>query len=280
MLTIIIPLFVAIVIIAYRYRETNQDSAYAPRWEHSTKLELLIWAVPLAIVIILGAMTWIETHTLDPYSKVTHYTNGNPIPEDVKPITINVVALNWKWLFLYPQYGIATVGKMAAPVKRPIDFNLVSIDVMNSFFIPALAGQIYAMPGMQTQLKAIIDEPGKYKGISANYSGRGFNSMNFSFVAMKKDQFQQWAQRIESGQGSLTRKKFLQLAEPSVGKTVKHYSSYAEGLFADVVKQCFMADFQCSGNKPLRKWTNHQGGEHQKAETNAGEEVASSASTH
>lgn len=239
MLLIIIPLFVAITVIAYRYRESSQKASYAPEWDHSIKLELLIWATPLAIIIALGAMTWIGTHVLDPYSPVARIHEDQPLPENVDPIRVDVVALNWKWLFLYPEYGIATVGELAAPVNVPINFRLTATDVMNSFYIPALAGQIYAMPAMQTQLNAVINEPGTYQGISANYSGRGFSHMDFDFIGMTEADFTQWIKQVQGSDQRLTRTQFQKLAEPSVDVPVQYYADYADDLFQSVVLRCY-----------------------------------------
>lgn len=245
MALIVIPLFVAIVWIGVRYRESNRKSAYAPEWETSTRLELLMWAAPLAIVITLGAIAWVGTHTLDPYTELTHINNNQPVPEHVQPVNIDVVALNWKWLFLYPDYGIATINTVAAPVDVPIHFRITATDLMNSFYIPALAGQIYAMPGMQTQLNAVINKPGKYKGVDANYSGKGFNHMGFQFLGMEKGQFKQWVAGIKNGGGDLTHQRFRKLAKPSIHVQVKHYGDYADKLFGAIVQRCFAGAASC-----------------------------------
>lgn len=246
MLLIIIPLFVAITIIAIRYRESNQDSAYAPKWEHSTKLELLIWAAPLLIVITLGAMTWIGTHKLDPYSSLTRIDDNKPLNHaQVDALEVDVIALNWKWLFLYPEYDIATVGKLVAPVDVPILFRISATDIMNSFFIPTMAGQIYAMPGMQTQLIAVMNETGKFKGISANYSGHGFNHMDFPFVVKTREQFQQWTRKISNNGGALTQDEFRELAQPSADVPIHSYADYTDHLFREVVRRCYAGAATC-----------------------------------
>lgn len=252
MLLIIVPLFVAITIIAIRYRESNPKAAYAPEWEHSIKLELLIWAAPLAIVIALGVITWIGTHTLDPYSPLARIDDMKPVhPEKVDALNVDVVALRWNWLFLYPEYGIATVGQLAAPVDVPIKFRITATDIMNSFFIPTLAGQIYAMPGMQTRLTAVINEVGTFKGISANYSGKGFNHMNFPFIAMTRADFRQWVANVKSGGGNLSREQFRVLENPSIDPPVHHYAEYADDLFRAVVLECFQAGAQCPPRLPV-----------------------------
>lgn len=245
MLVIIIPLFVAIAVVAWRYRESSRTAAYAPEWEHSIKLELLIWSVPLVIVFTLGAMTWITTHTLDPYTPVARISDEQPLPEDVDAFRVDVVALNWNWLFLYPELGIATVGKLVTPVNVPIKFRITATDIMNSFYIPTLAGQIYAMPGMRTLLHAVIDEPGVYQGISANYSGHGFNYMDFPYIAMTAADFEQWVARVRNRGGQLSRAKFRALENPTVDPPVRYYAAYTDGLFRRVVLECFQAGATC-----------------------------------
>lgn len=181
MLIIIIPVIALTLFFAWRYRQSNKEADYSPDWDHSTQLELAIWAAPLLIIIALGAITWISTHTLDPYRPLSRLDAERPIPAEAKPLVVEVVALDWKWLFIYPEQGFATVNEMAAPVDRPITFKITASSVMNSFFIPALAGQIYAMPGMETKLHAVINKPGEFEGFSANYSGAGFSGMRFKF---------------------------------------------------------------------------------------------------
>jgi cytochrome o ubiquinol oxidase subunit 2 len=154
MLLIIIPVIFLTLFFAWRYRRSNTAATYAPEWHHSTRLEIVIWAAPLAIIIALGAVTWISTHKLDPYRPLDRLDAERAVPADTKPLTVEVVALDWKWLFFYPDLGIATVNELAAPVDMPINFKITSSSVMNSFYIPALAGQIYAMPGMETKLHA------------------------------------------------------------------------------------------------------------------------------
>ncbi|HEX4675227.1 MAG TPA: ubiquinol oxidase subunit II, partial [Steroidobacteraceae bacterium] len=160
MLLVIIPVIALTVLFAWRYRKSNSEATYAPDWDHSTQLELVIWAVPLLIIIALGAVTWINTHTLDPYRPLRRLDTARPVAAGVKPLVVEVVALDWKWLFIYPEQGIAVVNDLAAPVDVPVTFKITASAVMNSFFIPSLAGQIYAMPGMETELHAVMNHPG------------------------------------------------------------------------------------------------------------------------
>jgi len=245
MLLIIVPVIVLTLLFAWRYRESNEAATYRPDWDHSTVLELLIWSAPLLIIIALGAVTWVSTHKLDPYRPLERLDAERLLPVDVQPLTVEVVALDWKWLFLYPEQGIATVNELAAPVDRPIRFRITSSTVMNSFFIPALAGQVYAMPGMETKLHAVINTPGVYDGFSANYSGAGFSHMRFSFHGMSADEFGRWVQQVRSGGGSLSPETYLKLEQPSEREPVRHYASVASGLYDAILNRCVRAGQVC-----------------------------------
>jgi cytochrome o ubiquinol oxidase subunit 2 len=241
MLLVIVPVMALTVLFAWRYRKSNTRATYAPDWDHSTQLELVIWAAPLLIIIALGAVTWISTHTLDPYRPLRKLDPAHPVaaevtvPADVKPLTVEVVALDWKWLFIYPEQGIAVVNDLAAPVDVPITFKISASSVMNSFFVPALAGQIYAMPGMQTELHAVINRAGDYAGFSANYSGAGFSDMRFKFHGMPAAQFDRWVQNVRAGGQPLDRATYLQLERPSQHDPVRRYASVAPDLFDGIV---------------------------------------------
>jgi len=238
MLLIIVPVIFLSLFFAWRYRESNKDARYEPDWHHSTKLELIIWSAPLLIIIALGSITWITTHTLDPYRPIDRIDASRPLPEDVKRLEVQVVALDWKWLFIYPEYGIATLNEMAAPVDRPIHFKITASTVMNSFFVPALAGQIYAMPGMQTQLHAVLNAPGQFEGFSANYSGAGFSDMKFKFLGLSDDEFLQWVEQVKRDGTSLQREDYLQIEKPSVREPVRHFATVDPTLFDAVVNLC------------------------------------------
>ena len=183
MLLVVVPVIVMTFLFAWKYRASNTNATYTPKWNHSTKIEIAVWAVPVLIIIALGYVTYKSTHALDPYK---------PLESDVKPVTIEVVALDWKWLFIYPEQGIATVNKIVFPAHTPINFKITSDAVMNSFFIPALGGQIYAMAGMQTKLHLIANENAEMDGISANYSGAGFTGMKFKAIATTQEDFDAW----------------------------------------------------------------------------------------
>lgn len=260
MLLIIVPVLVAIAFVAWRYRASAKVSTYDPEWEHSTKVELIVWAAPLMIIIALGAMTWIGTHQLDPYRPLRRIDASQLVSAKLKPLRVDVVSLDWKWLFFYPDYGIATVNQMAAPVDVPIDFKLTSSATMNSFFVPALAGQIYTMPGMQTVLHAVINEAGDYKGFSANYSGLGFTDMRFRFLGLSAPEFQRWVSRIKAGGGALDRRAYQRLAQPSRAEPVQHYASYERDLYTRILNRCVdpkqmcmrrMMAIDAAGGRPL-----------------------------
>jgi cytochrome o ubiquinol oxidase subunit 2 len=241
MLLIIVPVIVMTLFFAWRYRASNKDAPYAPEWDHSIQLELLIWSAPLLIIIALGALTWIGTHTLDPYRPL----DERQAPRDLPPLEIQVVALDWKWLFIYPEQGIAVVNELAAPVDAPVRFKITSSSVMNSFFIPALAGQIYAMPNMETLLHAVINRAGEYEGFSANYSGAGFNHMRFKFFGMTSADFDGWVNKARAGRNDLTREEYLRLERPSEREPVRRYGTVAPDLFAAIVNACVAPDRKC-----------------------------------
>jgi cytochrome o ubiquinol oxidase subunit II len=235
MLLVIVPVMALTVLFAWRYRKSNSEATYAPDWDHSTQLELVIWAAPLLIIIALGAVTWINTHTLDPYRPLRPRNAGHPVAADTKPLTVEVVALDWKWLFIYPEQGIAVVNELAAPVDVPITFKITASSVMNSFFIPALAGQIYAMPGMQTELHAVMNRAGDYDGFSANYSGAGFSDMRFKFHGLSAGDFEHWVQAVKAGGQTLDREGYLRLERPSEHDPVRRYATVADGLYDSIL---------------------------------------------
>ena len=275
MLLIIVPVIALTCGFAWRYRSSNRDARYDPEWSHSTLLELVIWSAPLMIIIALGAMTWISTHTLDPYRPLDRIDANRPVPADVKPLVIEVVALDWKWLFFYPEQGIATVNEVAAPVDRPIQFKITASSVMNSFYIPALAGQIYAMPGMETQLHAVINSAGDYEGFSANYSGAGFSHMRFRFHGLNDADFERWIARVKGSGEPLSRDAYLQLEKPSEREPVRLYSEVAPGLYQSILNLCVKPGTMCMSEMMKKKNVRpHEGAEHEHAGHAAGEEGA------
>jgi cytochrome o ubiquinol oxidase subunit 2 len=240
MLIIIIPVIFLTLFFAWRYRQSNSAAAavYDPEWHHSTRLELVIWSAPLAIIIALGAVTWISTHQLDPYRPLDRVAEGKPVTTTTRAVNVEVVALDWKWLFFYPDLGIATVNELAAPVDAPINFKITASSVMNSFFVPALAGQIYAMPGMETKLHAVINKPGEYQGLSANYSGAGFSHMRFKFHGLSQADYDQWVQKVKSTGTALGRTEYLALAKPSEQEPVRYFNAVDSGLYEAILNMC------------------------------------------
>lgn len=245
MLLIVIPVMVLIVLVAWHYRDTNRTATYTPEWNHSLALEVAIWTVPLLIIIAIGALTWLGTHLLDPYRPLKQADAARPGVAQVEPLQVEVVALDWKWLFFYPQLGIASLNEMAAPVDRPISFKLTSTSVMNSFYVPALAGQIYTMPGMETKLHAVINAPGVYKGFSANFSGSGFSQMYFNFLGMSPSDFDNWAAKVKAQGAPLDRAAYIAVEKPSVADPVRYFSSVEDGLYSAILNLCTKPGQMC-----------------------------------
>ena len=245
MLLVIVPVIALTLLFAWRYRASNTQATYQPDWDHSTQLELVIWAVPLLIIIALGAVTWISTHTLDPYRPLGRIDAQRAVPADVKPLEVQVIALDWKWLFIYPEQGIASVNELAAPVDRPIRFTLTGSTVMNAFYVPALAGMIYTMPGMETKLHAVINAAGEYEGFSANYSGAGFSHMRFRFHALDDAGFDAWINDARASTITLGRNEYLALERPSEREPVRYFGTVAPDLYDAILNRCVAIDRLC-----------------------------------
>ncbi|QCI21752.1 ubiquinol oxidase subunit II [Buchnera aphidicola (Hyadaphis tataricae)] len=230
MLLIVIPVIFMSIYFAFKYRSTNLNQVYEPHWSHSKKIETIVWGVPVLMISFLGFLSWNYTHILEPKKSILSCNN---------PIRINVVSLDWKWLFIYPDYHIATINEIMFPVNRPIVFNITSQSVMNSFFIPSLGSQIYAMPGMVTRLNLISNEPGLYKGISSNYSGKGFSNMKFSVISVANDHiFKKWIKKIQRSSNTLnTIKTFYLIATPNENYSKKYFSHVNKNLFNHILHQ-------------------------------------------
>ena len=280
MLLIIVPVIALTLLFAWRYRQGSRhaETDYAPDWHHSTRLELVIWAAPLMIIIALGAITWITTHKLDPYRPLDRISAQKALPENVKPLVVEVVALDWKWLFLLPEQGIATVNELAAPVDRPIRFKLTSSSTMNAFYVPDLAGMIYTMPGMQTELNAVVNRPGVFGGKSSHYSGAGFSGMTFKFHGLSEQEFARWVDRARTEGQPLTRERYLALAKPSERHAVERFASVEAGLFDRVVNQCVEAGKPCMSQVMALDATRNRAFHNARVlETAAAQEVCSAA---
>ncbi|MGA7817483.1 ubiquinol oxidase subunit II [Caballeronia sp.] len=226
MLIVVVPVILLTLLFAWRYRQSNTSAEYLPKWAHSTKIEIVMWLVPSLIILYLGIMTWKSTHALDPYK---------PLVSVAKPITVEVVALDWKWLFIYPEYGIATVNQIEFPVGTPVNFKITSDSVMNSFFIPQLGGQIYAMAGMQTKLHLIADEAGDYAGISANFSGAGFSDMKFRAIATTPEEFAAWVAKVKASPSELNNANYAAVAAPTEKHPVQYFSKVDANLFHSII---------------------------------------------
>ncbi|MEM7004477.1 MAG: ubiquinol oxidase subunit II [Pseudomonadota bacterium] len=248
MLIVIVPVMALTIFFALHYRASNKKARYEPEWDHSISLEIVVWSVPLAIISCLAGLTWVATHRLDPYEPLRRISADVAVDPEVEPLQIQVVALDWKWLFIYPEQGIATVNEVAAVVDRPIEFQLTSDTVMNSFYVPALSGMIYAMAGMQTELNAVINEPGTYRGFSANYSGAGFSQMRFDFKGLNPDDFDGWVKDVKESQAYLSENEFVELARPSVGNAVEYYTAFEPNLWDKIVNMCAGGDALCQND--------------------------------
>lgn len=246
MLLIIVPVMVLTVVFALKYRASNTESEYKPDWDHSTRIELVIWSAPLLIIIALGALTWLTTHKLDPYRPLDRIAPGKPIPADQQPLEIQVVSLDWKWLFIYPEQGVATVNELVLPADRQVRFRLTSSSVMNTFYVPALAGMIYTMPGMETKLHAVMNRVGTFEGQSANYSGAGFSYMHFPTQSVDAAGFDQWVAKTKASGQALDTARYLTLEKPSEKVPAMHFGTIEAGLFDRIVQMCVKPGTPCN----------------------------------
>lgn len=222
-LLVVIPVYIMTIVIAVKYREGNaKKRKYNPNWDHHRGLEFTWWAIPSAIIIFLAILTWTSSHQLDPYK---------PLASKTKPLSIQVVAMDWKWLFIYPEQNIASVNYAQIPLNTPINFDITSDAPMNSFWIPQLSGQIYAMPGMSTQLHLMANQAGSYTGVSANISGNGFAGMTFTTRTDTWQKFDEWVAKVKQSPKNLSFAEYDKLAAPSKNNPIAYYSSAAHGLY-------------------------------------------------
>jgi cytochrome o ubiquinol oxidase subunit II len=226
MLAIVIPTILATLAVAFWFRSSNRRALYRPDFTYSGRLELLVWSIPAMTVLLVGGVAWIGAHDLDP---------RKPIVSDVAPLRVQVVSLDWKWLFIYPDQKIASVNHLTVPVGTPLSFELTSSGVMNSFFVPQLGSQIYTMAGMVTRLHLQADHEGGYPGLSANYSGAGFADMRFTVDAVPPEAFAQWIEGARSAGPMLDAGTYAALAKPSAAVAPFTYRSVAPGLFNGIL---------------------------------------------
>ncbi|TMV08455.1 cytochrome ubiquinol oxidase subunit II [Ruegeria sediminis] len=225
MLLVVVPVILMALAFAWRYRATNDRAAYSPDWDRSRVVEITVWGIPAIMVGLLATMVWDKTHALDPYK---------PLPGG-EPLLVQAVALNWKWLFIYPDHGIATVNELAIPADRPVSFRVTSQVAMNSFIIPDLGGQIYAMAGMETQLNLQANEPGKMQGRNMQFSGTGFPQQTFDVLAMTEADFDGWIERVRASDQALDDRSFAEISQPSIAAPVTYFASAPQGFFAGLL---------------------------------------------
>ena len=242
MLLVCIPVYLLTAGIAWHYRADNKKAKYLPNWEHNTRDELIWWAVPSVIIFILAVSTWNSTQELDPFK---------PLVSAKPQLTIQVVALNWKWLFIYPQQGIATMNYIEIPIGTPVRFDITSQGPMNSFWIPQLGGQVYAMSGMSTRLHLVASEAGEYAGSSANFSGEGFADMKFVAKAVSQTEFDAWVATMRAASSTLSYSEYAELAQPSSKYPHTSYASVEKNLYTRIRMQ-FMSPTAKSDTIPHR----------------------------
>ena len=231
MLTIVVPVIVATVAFAWWFRAANSERTfYLPEWEFNGTLELVVWSIPLLIIIVLGGVAWFGSHALDPYKPL-------PIAKDEKPLEVQVVSMDWKWLFIYPEQKVAAVNEVYIPVGKPVHFTITSASVWNTFFVPQLGGMIYSMAGMTTQMHLQADKPGVYRGLSGMFSGDGFSDMHFEVHAVADDQFQAWVSQANASPDALDTGGYAKLAGVSATAPIATYKSVDPNLFASIVTE-------------------------------------------
>jgi cytochrome o ubiquinol oxidase subunit 2 len=226
MLAIVIPTILATLGVAYWFRASNKRARYMPEFTYSGRLEILVWSIPAMTVLLVGGVAWVGSHDLDP---------RKPLASTVKPVRVQVVSLDWKWLFIYPDQGIASVNLLTVPAGAPVSFELTSAGVMNSFFVPQLGSQIYTMSGMATHLVLQADHPGSYRGLSAQFSGDGFADMRFTVEAAPPQQFDQWVAAARNGSLVLDARAYADLARPSEDVAPFTFRAVAPGLFRGIL---------------------------------------------
>ena len=226
MLAIVIPTMIATIAVAFWFRRGNAKATYRPDWEFSGAIELVVWAIPILTIALLGGITWIGSHDLDP---------GKPLTSKVKPLNVEVVSLDWKWLFIYPDQGIATVNQLVVPAGTPINFRLTSATVWNTFFVPQMGSMIYTMPRMTTRLNLQADRQGVFPGRSAHFSGDGFPGMEFNVNSVSPQQFAGWVQSARGSGLVLDARTYAQLSQPTSYVKPMTFSAVAPGMFDAIV---------------------------------------------
>src|SRR5215831_11780170 len=228
MLVVVVPVILVTLGFAWWYRSSNPRASRSPDESYEGRTEFVVWSIPALIVILLGGVIWIGSHQLDPHA---------PIPAKGDPLRVDVVALDWKWLFIYPDQRVAAVNELVIPAGTPVHFRLTSATVMNSFFIPQLGSQIYTMGGMTTHLNLLADQPGEFPGFSANYSGDGFSEMRFIAKAVPAGDFDAWLSQVRGTGSALDEASYAQLAKPSIAVPPTTYRSVEPKMFERIIDQ-------------------------------------------
>ena len=228
MLVVVVPVILATLAFAWWYRASNSRAGHSPDLSYEGRIEFVVWSIPALIVALLGGVIWIGSHQLDPKA---------PIAADVEPLRLEVVALDWKWLFIYPEQGVAAVNQLVIPAGTPVTFRLTSATVMNSFFEPPATTQIYTMGGMTTHLNLLADKPGDYPGFSANFSGDGFPEMRFIARAVPAGDFDAWVAHARDTGSPLNAEGYAELAKPSKSVPVTLYRWVTPNLFERIIDQ-------------------------------------------
>ena len=226
MLTIVVPVIVATLAFAWWFRASNTRATYRPNWEFSGSLELIIWAIPTLVITFLGGIAWFGSHSLDPY---------RPLDSKLKPLEVEAVSLDWKWLFIYPDEGIATVNQLVVPSGTPLHFKITSASVWNAFFVPQLGSMIYSMAGMTTQLNLQADKPGTFPGLSSQFSGDKFSDMHFDVRAVEGEAFHQWVAGVKESGTALDVAAYARLAQTADSAPPTTYKAVDPTLFAAIV---------------------------------------------
>jgi cytochrome o ubiquinol oxidase subunit 2 len=225
MLVIVVPTIVCILAFAWWYRASNVRAAYSPRWSYSGRLELLLWSIPALVVLFLGGIAWNGSHELDP---------AKPLSAQIKPLEVEVVSLDWKWLFIYPDQQIASVNRLVIPAGTPVHFRLTSASVLNVFFVPQLGSEIYAMYGMISELHLSADRAGKFHGIAAHFNGDGFSDMTFETLALSGDDFSRWVTSVQADGPTLDEQAYRALLRQSSNVAPYTYRTVTPRLFDDI----------------------------------------------
>jgi cytochrome o ubiquinol oxidase subunit 2 len=250
MLAIVVPTILATLAFAWWFRESNSRARYLPDWAYSGRIELVVWAIPTLVILFLGGVTWIGSYDLDP---------ARPLSSHVKPLEVQVVSLDWKWLFIYPEHGVAAVNELVVPAGRPVHFSLTSASVMNAFFVPQLGSMIYAMNGMTTQLHLQADREGDFSGRSSHFSGDGFSRMQFTVRAVSDEAFGGWVRTAQSEGSILDTLSYTALAKQSTDVPPATYRLAEAELFQLIATQALPPAPGPAAGKPARDVSHRTG---------------------